>query len=228
MEAIYERTALLVKEEGIEKLKKAKVLIFGVGGVGGFVCESLVRAGVGTITIVDKDVVDATNINRQIIATSDTIGQPKVEVMARRIKTINSSCNCNGIQAEVTQDNLEDIVDFSDFDFVVDAIDNVSGKIGIILKAKEKGVAVISSMGAGNRLSNREFFIDDISKSRVCPLAKVIRKKLKDLGVTDVPVLYSTGNIIKKEVSTVGSISYVPATAGLYIAGYVVEKILKL
>ena len=184
----YTRTRMLLGSEEVDRLQNASVLLFGVGGVGGFTCEALARAGVGRIHIVDKDVVDITNINRQIIATHDTVGRPKVEVMKERILSINPAAVVEATECFYLPDKAEEF-DFGAYDYIVDAIDNVSAKLSIICEAKAAGTPVISSMGTGNKLDPTRFEIADIHKTSVCPLAKVIRKGLKDRGIRDVKVL---------------------------------------
>lgn len=228
----FERTRTLIGEENLNKLKAAKVLVFGVGGVGGYVCEALARAGVGTIDIVDKDEVDITNINRQIIATHDTIGQPKVQVCRRRMLSINPSLNCDARECFYLPEKAEEF-DFSAYDYVVDAVDNVTAKIDIICRSKEAGTPVISSMGTGNKLDPTMFRVTDIEKTKVCPLAKVVRKELKNRGIRGVKVLYSEEEPVKvigpdgQTLRTPASISFVPSAAGLIIAGEVIKDIIE-
>lgn len=221
--SFLERTEMLIGEDGVSKLSKARVLIFGVGGVGGFVCEALARAGVGEIHLVDGDVVAESNINRQIIATVDTIDMPKVEAMAKRISMINPKCRTKAMKLFYLPG---DDFDFSGYDYVVDAIDTVSAKLDIITKAKEAKVPVISSMGTGNKMDPTRFEIADISKTSVCPLAKVVRKELRNRGIKDVKVLYSREEPVKTGVRTPGSISFVPSVAGLIIGGEVIKDII--
>ena len=230
----FERTRTLIGEENLNKLKAAKVLVFGVGGVGGYVCEALARAGVGTIDIVDKDAVDITNINRQIIATHDTIGQPKVQVCRNRMLSINPSLNCDARECFYLPDTLgAERFDFSKYDYVVDAIDTVAAKIDIIVRCKEAGTPVISSMGTGNKMDPTMFRVTDIEKTKVCPLAKVVRKELKTRGIRGAKVLYSEEEPVKvtgpdgQTLRTPASISFVPSAAGLIIAGEVIKDIIK-
>lgn len=227
-ENFLERTELLIGSEDVERLAKAKVLVFGVGGVGGYICEALARCGVGEIHIVDNDVISLSNINRQIIATHDTIGRSKVQVMGDRIMSINPECRVVEFQTfYLPNDESSSQFDFAQYDYVVDAIDTVSAKIDIILRCKEEGTPILSSMGTGNKLDPSKFQIGDISKTSVCPLAKVIRKELRDRNVTRVEVLFSTEEPIKTGVRTPGSISFVPPVAGLLIAGRVIRNILQ-
>ena len=206
------------------------MLVFGVGGVGGYVCEALCRAGVGQIDIVDKDVVDVTNINRQIIATYETIGRPKVQVCKERMLSINPDVKTDARQCFYLPEKASEF-DFASYDYVVDAVDNVTAKIDIICNARTSGVPVISSMGTGNKLDPTMFKIADIEETRVCPLAKVVRKELRKRGVSGVKVLYSEEEPRKPlsdDTRTPASISFVPSCAGLIIAGRVVLDILKM
>lgn len=225
-----ERTEMLIGKTGVDKLVAAKVLIFGVGGVGGFVCEALARAGVGEMDIVDNDVISESNINRQIIATYKTIGQSKVQVMKERILSINPDCKvtCHQCFYLPEDEQVRNSFAFEEFDYIIDAIDTTTAKIDIIIRAKEANVPVISSMGTGNKLDNNRFEIVDIEKTSVCPLAKVVRKELRKRGISDVKVLYSKEEPIKTGQPTPGSISYVPSTAGLIIGGQVIRELLEV
>ena len=225
--SFLDRTEMLIGSEAVSRLADAKVLVFGVGGVGGHVCEALVRAGIGEIRIVDGDTVAESNINRQIIATRDNIGQPKVEAMAERIRSINPECRVKGFQMFFLPGETSDSMDFSGYDYVVDAVDTVAAKLEIIEKAKAAGVPVISSMGTGNKLDPTLFRIADISKTSVCPLAKVIRKELRNRGIRDVKVLFSTEEPVRTGVRTPASISFVPSVAGLIIGGEVIKDIIR-
>lgn len=225
--SFLDRTEMLIGSEAVSRLADAKVLVFGVGGVGGHVCEALVRAGIGEIHIVDGDTVAESNINRQIIATRDNIGQPKVEAMAERIRLINPECRVKGFQMFFLPGETSDSMDFSGYDYVVDAVDTVAAKLEIIEKAKAAGVPVISSMGTGNKLDPTLFRIADISKTSVCPLAKVIRKELRNRGIRDVKVLFSTEEPVRTGVRTPASISFVPSVAGLIIGGEVIKDIIR-
>lgn len=227
---IFQREKLLIGNEKFDNISNKKVIVFGCGGVGSYVIEGLVRAGIKNIDIVDKDIVDETNINRQIIATVDNIGKYKVEVEKERILSINPEADVN-IFKIVFGENNSNLIDFSKYDYVVDAIDDIKAKIEIIKKAKEADVNIISSMGTGNKLNPFEFKICDISKTSVCPLAKIIRKELRSLNIKDVKVIYSTetplppskvdGKIVQ------GSISFVPSVAGLMIASEVINDFIK-
>ena len=207
----FQRTRSLIGAEALQRLHDAKVLVFGVG--------------VGQIDIVDKDVVDITNLNRQIIATHETIGQPKVEVCAARMRSINPKVRVKPMQCFYLPEKASEF-SFGDYDYIVDAIDNVTAKINLICRAKEAGVPILSSMGTGNKLNPGLFRITDIEKTRVCPLAKVIRKELKKRGVRGVQVLYSEEEPVKTGMRTPASISFVPSAAGLMIAGEVVRYFL--
>lgn len=223
----HERTALLIGQEGLEKLASARVLVFGAGGVGGYVCEALARAGVGHIAIVDSDTVSESNINRQIIATYDTIGRPKTAVMKERILSVNPACrvevfDCFYLPGEPSAEQF----DFAAYDYVADAIDTVAAKIDIICRCREAGTPVISSMGTGNKLDPSRFEIADISRTSVCPLAKAVRKALRDRGIKGVKVLYSKEEPVKTGSRTPGSISYVPPVAGLLIGGEIIRDLL--
>ena len=226
MKEQFARTELIIGEDGTEKLRNSSVLLFGVGGVGSYVAEALARAGVGTLTLVDTDIVDVTNINRQIQALHSSIGRPKAQVMAERIRDINPDCNVTAVECFFMPDTSEQF-DFSEYDYVVDAIDTVTGKLAVIEKAYRQNVPVISSMGTGNKLDSSAFRIERIEKTRVCPLAKVMRKELRSRGIEGVKVLYSEEEPIKHQGGrTPGSISFVPSAAGLMIAGQVVRDIL--
>ena len=221
------RTEMLIGSEALKVLGNSHVAVFGIGGVGGSVVEALARAGIGKLTLVDKDIVDESNINRQVIATYDTIGMDKIEVAKKRVLSICPECTVDVYKQFVLPGQFGDIGDFSRFDYVIDAIDNVSGKIGIIVAAKDVRVPVISAMGAGNKMDPEKFSIDDISKTKVCPLAKIMRKKIRDLGIKDVAALYSTEEPIKTGSKTPGSMSYIPPLAGLMIGGYVIQDLIK-
>ena len=221
------RTEMLIGTEALKVIENSHVAVFGIGGVGGSVVEALTRAGIGKLTLVDKDIVDESNINRQVIATYDTIGMDKIEVAKKRVLSICPECTVDVYKQFVLPEQFGDIGDFSRFDYVIDAIDNVSGKIGIIVAAKDAGVPVISAMGAGNKMDPEKFSIDDISKTKVCPLAKIMRKKIRDLGIKGVAALYSTEEPIKTGSKTPGSMSYIPPLAGLMIGGYVIQDLIK-
>lgn len=231
----FSREELLLGSEAMEKLKNSHVAVFGVGGVGGYVCEALARGGVYKLSLFDNDTVSLTNINRQIIALHSTVGRKKVEVIKERLTDINPRAEINIYDVFVTEANIGEI-DFTKFDYVVDAIDTVTGKVGIIKSAFQAGVPVISSMGAGNKLDPTAFEVTDINKTSVCPLARVMRKKLKDAGVNKCKVVYSKEIPLTPKASeessdgrrvTPGSLSFVPSAAGLIIAGEVIKDIIK-
>lgn len=222
-----ERTELLIGAEGVAKLRAARVLVFGVGGVGGYVCEALARAGVGTIHIVDNDTVSESNINRQIIATYDTVGMEKTKVMEKRILSVNPECRVKRYDCFYLPDTeAAEQFDFTAYDYVVDAIDTTSAKIDIIVRCREAGTPVISSMGTGNKTDPFKFQIADISRTSVCPLAKAVRRELRNRGVKGVKVLFSTEEPVKTGSRIPGSISYVPSAAGLFIGGEVIRELL--
>lgn len=225
------RTELLLGKDGIEKLKNSYIAIFGIGGVGGYTAEALARSGVGRLDLIDNDTVALSNINRQIIALHSTVGRYKVDVMKERISDINLDAEVNAIKCFFLPENKDEF-DFGKYDYIVDAVDTVSAKIAIIEEAKKAGVPVISSMGAGNKLHPEMFELADISKTSVCPLAKVMRNELKKRGITDVKAVYSkeppikSGVIDEKSGKPVpGSISFVPSAAGLIIAGEVIRHL---
>lgn len=215
----------LLGADGIARLKNSHVCIFGVGGVGGFAIEAIARAGVEEITIVDNDIVNKTNINRQIIALNSTIGEKKVDVMKKRILDINPNCKVNTYDTFVTKENAKEF-SFDKFDYVVDCIDNVSAKLEIICLSKEFNCNIISSMGTGNKLDPSLFKITDISKTSVCPLARVIRLELRKREIKNVKVLFSTEEPIKCD-EFIASVSFVPSVAGLLIAREVILDIAK-
>lgn len=226
MSSQFERTRQLIGCDAVDKLNKSKVLLFGVGGVGSYVLEALVRAGVGTVEIVDKDEVDITNINRQLIALHSTVGRPKVEVAAERMKDINPEANIIARQCFYLPEKAEEF-DFGAYDYVVDAVDNVTAKIDIIVKSKEAGTPVISSMGTGNKLDPSAFKVADIEKTKTCPLAKVVRKELRKKGIKDVKVVYSEEEPKEGAGRTPASISFVPSAAGLLIASAVIGDLIE-
>ena len=225
MMSIFDRTELLIGEEALQTLKNKRVAVFGVGGVGGYAVEALARTGIGTLDLVDKDVVDETNINRQIIALQSTIGKPKVEVPKERCLDINPEMTINTHQVFYLPDTADEF-DFTDYDYVIDAIDTVTGKLQLIEAAKKANVPVISSMGAGNKLNPAEFEVADISETSVCPLAKVMRKELRDRGIESLKVVYSKEAPIKIEARSPGSVAYVPSVVGLIIASEVIKDLL--
>ncbi|NME35271.1 MULTISPECIES: ThiF family adenylyltransferase [Fusobacterium] len=230
---LFKREELLIGKENLDKLKNSHVLVFGLGGVGGFVVEGLVRGGIGELTIVDYDTVDITNINRQIIATTKTIGKLKTELIYERAKSINPNIKINSISEKYLKENKDMFFQNKKYDYIVDAIDMVSSKLSIIEEANKLNIPIISSMGTGNKLDPLKLEIADISKTSVCPLARVIRKEVKNRGIKRLKVLYSKeepkkplneDNSREKSVN-VGSISFVPSVAGLIIAGEVIKDI---
>lgn len=225
MKEQFSRTAQLLGNENVEKLFDKHVIVFGVGGVGGYVVEALVRSGVGNISIVDNDVVNESNINRQIIAFHSTIGMQKVDVLKNRILDINPNCQVFVHNQFFLPENSNDF-DFSIYDYVVDAVDTVTAKIEIIKKAKESNVPVISSMGTGNKLNPVGFKVSDISKTKVCPLARVMRNELKKRGISKVKCVYSEENPVI-QTKTPASVAFVPPVAGLLIASEVIEDLIK-
>jgi len=243
------RTELLIGKDGLNKLKGSKIIVFGVGGVGSFTVEALVRAGVGTIVLVDDDTVCLTNLNRQIHATYDTVGKVKVEAMKDRVLSINKACNVITHQVFVTKENIPEIIT-DDVDYVVDAIDTVSAKIALVEYCNEKGIKIICSMGTGNKFDPTQFKVADIYDTKVCPLAKVMRHELRKREIKSLKVVYSeemptkpkqddvvtckTGCVctggtkkcaIKRQIP--GSISFVPPVAGMIIGGEVIKDLLK-
>jgi len=225
---MFSRTELLIGSDALNKLKDSHVAVFGIGGVGSYTVEALTRGGVGTLSLFDGDVVSVSNINRQLIATSENIGQKKTEAAIERIKKINPQTVVYGYDMFIDALNISQ-VNFSEFDYVVDAIDTVTSKLLLIEYAKKAGVKVISCMGAGNKLDPTAFKIADISKTTVCPLARVMRRELRIRGIKDVKVLYSKEPAIiplnNSEKRITGSISFVPSVAGLIIAGEVIKDL---
>lgn len=225
------RSELLLGEEGIAKLKNARVAVFGIGGVGSFATEALARSGIGHLSLIDGDVVSLTNINRQLIATQKSIGEQKTELMKERIYSILPETIVESHPVFFTKEN-KDFIDFSSYDYIVDAIDMITSKIMIIEEAKKANVPVISCMGTGNKLDPSQFEVADISKTSVCPLAKVMRKELKDRKIRGVKVVYSK-EIPRKPAESMetgkrqipGSLSFVPPVAGMILAGEVIRHI---
>lgn len=223
MKEQFSRTAQLLGNENVENLFDKHVIVFGVGGVGGYVVEALARSGIGKISIVDNDVVNESNINRQIIALHSTVGMQKVEVLKNRILDINPECQVFVYNQFFLPENSNDF-DFSIYDYVVDAVDTVTAKIEIIKKSKESNVPVISSMGTGNKLNPMGFKVSDISKTKVCPLARVMRNELKKRGISKVKCVYSEENPVI-QTQTPASVAFVPPVAGLLIASEVVKDL---
>ena len=224
MENWKSRTEKLIGKEALKKLEKSKIIIYGIGGVGSFTVEGLVRAGIGNITLVDPDNISETNINRQIHSNIKTVGKSKIAVMKERILEINNKANVETYNPKELEFEEQDLIDET-YSYVIDAVDTVKTKINIIEKAKEKNVPVISAMGAGNKLDATKFVVSDINKTEVCPLAKTIRKELRKRNIKNVKVVYSKEKPVIKE-KTPASISYVPAVLGLIIAGEVIKDII--
>ena len=226
------RTSLIIGDEGLEKLKNSSVIVFGVGGVGSFAAEAIARAGVGNLTIVDFDDVDITNINRQLPALHSTVGRYKVDVMKERILDINPNINIKAIREVYNKDTSDSILS-EKYDYVVDAIDMVTSKIHLIETCKNKGMDIISSMGMGNKLDPTKIEVTDIHKTTICPLARVMRKELKDRRIKKLKVVYSTEQpvdlkrkVLNGKKVTPGSISFVPSVGGLIIASVVVNDLI--
>lgn len=230
----FSRTEILIGEEALNALKKARVAIFGIGGVGGYTAEALVRSGIGHFDLIDNDTVSLTNINRQIIATTSTIGKYKTDVMKERMLDINPDVEVVLHPCFFLPEN-KDKFDFSKYDYVVDAVDTVTAKLTIIEEAKRAGVPVISCMGAGNKLDATQFEVADIAKTSVCPLAKVMRRELKKRDIEHIKVVYSKEEAKKplmdiedgNKRATPGSIAFVPSVAGLILAGEVIKDLCK-
>lgn len=227
------RTELLIGEEGIEKLKNSKVIVFGIGGVGSFVVEALTRAGVGNLILVDNDTICISNLNRQIHATQSTVGNIKVEAMKERVLSINPNCNVEAKQEFITADNIEEIIP-SDIDYVVDAIDTVTSKLALAEYCYKNNIKLIASMGTGNKMDPTQFRVTDVFKTKVCPLAKVMRTELRKRGVKKLKVVYSEeipmvpnkGKAVPSQKrQTPGSISFVPPVAGMIIGGEVIKDL---
>jgi len=231
----FSRQSLLIGDEKTKKLINSSVIIFGLGGVGGFTIEGLTRAGVGTITLVDFDTVDITNLNRQLIANHKTIGEEKTKLFKDRILDINPNTIVNIHNLKVTPENSRTLFEHIKYDYIVDAIDTVSAKLSLIEIGKEKNIPIISSMGFGNKLDPTTIKVADITKTSVCPLARTIRKELKKRRINKVKTVFSTEvatkplnlNNSREKVVNVGSISFVPSVAGLIIAGEVVKDLIK-
>lgn len=224
MDERFSRSARVFGEERLRKLNSSSVIIFGIGGVGGAALEALVRGGVGTIAVVDRDVIDITNINRQIIANSDNIGEKKVDAAEKRAKSINPQINIEKYDLFYLPETARQI-DLTEYDFIVDAIDNVTAKIELVQRARKYGIPIISSMGTGNKLYPERFEITDISKTSVCPLARVMRRELKNRGIKNLTVVYSKEEPVKNDSGVVGSTSFTPPVAGYLMASYIIRKL---
>lgn len=226
MENQYTRTIAVLGETAINKLKNSRVAVFGVGGVGSYTVEALARAGVGVIDLIDNDTFNLTNINRQLYATHKTIGQYKVDVAKARILDINPQCAVTAHKTFYLPENA-DTIDLSQYDYIVDAIDTVAAKVELIVRANSYGTKIISSMGTGNKLRPEMFEVSDIYKTSVCPLAKVMRTRLKKEGIKKLKVVYSKEEPITNPDNIIGSVPFVPSVAGLIIAGEVVKDLVK-
>ena len=235
MEEQFSRTGLLLGEDALVRLQNARVAVFGIGGVGGYTVEALVRAGVGAIDVIDSDTVSVSNLNRQLLATYDTVGMLKVEAAKARILSINPKCAVYAHPIFYTPETADQL-DFSQFDYIVDAIDTVTGKLCIIQRAIEAGVPVISCMGTGNKLDASALQVADISKTTICPLARIMRKELRKRGINHLKVVYSTEEALtpvgaEEEAAALGkrtipgSTAFVPGTAGLILAGEVIKDL---
>ncbi len=234
MKEMFERSAMLLGGEQIEKLQEKKVAVFGVGGVGGYAVEALARTGVGSFDLIDHDIISISNINRQIIATMDTVGEKKAQVMKERILSIHPEAKVQIHDCFFLPENAGEFC-FESYDYVVDAVDTVTAKIEIIERAKKAGVPVISAMGAGNKLDPTRFEVTDISKTTVCPLAKVMRRELKKRGISEVKVVYSKEEAItpyfdapaaeETRKKAPGSVAFVPSVAGLIVASEVIKDL---
>ncbi len=220
MDERYSRTVKMTGEEGLAKLRAAKVLIVGVGGVGSYTAEAVGRAGVGHITLMDGDSVQPSNLNRQLVALTSTLGRNKAEVMAERIKDIDPGTEVTALARFYRED---DELDLTAFDWIIDAIDDVNAKTALIKTAKEKGVCIVSAMGAAGK-SGTAFRVSDIAKTNTCPLAKVMRKRLREAGIEHLDVAWSDEKPVPRD-GELGTLSYVPGAAGLCLAGHVIKKI---
>ena len=230
----FSRTELLLGADGMEKLKRARVAVFGIGGVGGYAVEALARAGIGALDLIDNDVISLTNINRQIIALHSTVGLPKTDVMAARVRDINPECEVRTYQTFYGPDTAEQF-DFAQYDYIIDAIDTVTGKLALAVNAQKANTPIISSMGTGNKLDPTAFTVTDIYKTSFCPLARIMRKELRKRGIERLKVVYSEEEALTPEGETEelpqgrrsipGSVSFVPSAAGLILAGEVIKDI---
>ncbi|MCI6616769.1 tRNA threonylcarbamoyladenosine dehydratase [Ruminococcus sp.] len=232
MDERFIRTSLVIGEENIDRLSQSRVAVFGVGGVGGFVCEALARSGAGKLILIDGDTVAKSNINRQIIALESTVGKQKAEVMKERILDINPNAEVNALNIFLNSETVSTI-DFTQFDYIVDAVDDIKAKVLLAKLADENRIPIISAMGAGNKTDPTKFEVSDIFKTNVCPLARIMRHELKKTGIKKLKVVYSKETPknppyrIEGE-KTVGSLSFVPSVMGLIIAGEVIKDICKI
>lgn len=238
MENQFSRTQLLLGEKAMESIKNARIAVFGIGGVGGYVVEALVRSGVETFDLIDDDRVSLSNLNRQIIATRETLGRYKVDVMRERLQSINPEVHVNVHKCFYLPEKADEF-DFSRYSYIVDAIDTVTAKVELVLRAKEAGIPIISSMGTGNKIDPKKFQVADIYKTSTCPLAKVMRRELRKRGVKKLKVVYSTEKPAKvfgiftpkdekeaKKKPPVGSVSFMPSVAGLIMASEIVRDLI--
>lgn len=223
-----DRTQLLIGKDGLKKLQNSHVAVIGLGGVGGYACSLLARAGIGHFTIVDFDVVDETNTNRQIVADTQTVGKFKTEVMAEMISKINPNCKVEVLNLRLTAENLQNgKINLKNCDYVVDAIDSVKDKVELICHCKENIIPIVSAMGSGNRIEIPEFKVVDIYKTSNDGLAKVMRKNLRNRSIKNLDVVTTTQTPMQTDSNTVGSISYFPAMCGCVLAGFVIQRLLK-
>lgn len=225
MDGFLTRTQQLIGEDGIKRLQSAHVAVFGLGGVGGHCADALARCGVGELTLIDKDVVEESNCNRQLVARRSTIGMAKTEVMANLIADVNPDCRLHPIEAFYLPDNADEIFP-SDCDYIADAIDNVTAKVDLIVRAKKEGIPVISAMGAGNRFDPSAFAVTDLSRTKNCGLARIMRKKLREQGITSLKVVASEEPPVSQG-RTPGSLAFCPAVAGLIMAGEIIKDLLR-
>lgn len=241
MKDAFVRTALLLGEPAVERLKRSRVAVFGVGGVGSFAVEALARGGVGSLSLFDGDTIAVSNLNRQLIATTKTLGHLKVEVAMERVLEINPDCRVEANFVFYSPENA-DRFDFSSFDFIIDAIDTVSSKLELVVRANGAGTPIISCMGTGNKLDPTRFEVADLFETSVCPLARVMRRELKKRGISRLPVVYSREEALKPvpqaeepradteqfaKRQTPGSVSFVPSVAGLILAGEVIKRLME-
>ena len=228
MDYAFSRTEMLIGKEGMDRLKGSRAAVFGIGGVGSYAVEALARCGIGSLVLVDADDVEITNINRQIHATTETLGRPKVEVMKERILDINPEAEVITYKQFYDEAHASQLIKQS-YTYIIDAIDTISSKISLITQAHKQGIRIISCMGMGNKLDPSRIVVDDIYKTSICPLAKVVRKELRKRGIESLKVVYSKEEPLKpkvKEIRSPGSISFVPSVAGLIMAGVVVQDII--
>ena len=237
MDNQFQRTQMLLGAAAMDKLNKCRIAVFGIGGVGGFACEALVRSGIGAFDLSDNDVVSITNLNRQIIATHSSIGRYKVDVMKERMLDINPQVDVRTYKTFVLPENVDELP-FSEYDYIIDAIDTVTAKIQLIMKAKEHNIPIISCMGAGNKTDGSQFRVTDIYKTRYCPLAKTMRREMKKRGIDRLKVVYSEEPALQPlfapdegfapgRRTTPGSLAFVPSAAGLLIGGEVVRDLVR-